>query len=280
MPYNYMNEIEAIKKHYSGDPLQKRFSALITGETSSGKTFLARTCRKPVHIDSFDPGGTKCVRKWIEKGEIIADTQWEDEDPFQPDKFAKWMKAIDLRFKIGYFNHFGTYILDSATTWGEAVMNYGLANKGRAGEAPMHRRDYQPQKVLMINYIRKLMRLPCDFILTGHLREIRKVISIDSSSGIVREDVKYRFFTTGQAVVTIPLLFDEIYVLVGKDSPKGVKREMLIDSVGTYIARSRLRADGKLDTVEPPDIKALLRKAGLDWKDKPLIDLKGGDIKK
>jgi len=269
MPYDYTNELKKVKEYYEGDPLQKRFSALITGETNAGKTFLLRTARKPVHIDSFDPGGTKCLREYIEKGDIVADTQWEDEDPFEPDKFAKWMKTIDLRLQIGYFDHFGTYCLDSATTWGEAVMNYGLAQKGRAGEIPQHRHDYNPQKVHMTNYIRKLMRLPCDFILTGHLREMRKVLSIDSKTGIVREDIKYRFYTTGQAVVTIPLLFDEIYVLIGEEGPRGPRRKMLIDSMGTYLARSRLKADGKLDAVEEPDIKALLKKAGLDWQDKP-----------
>ena len=273
MPYDYKNELEKIKKYYEGDPLQKRFSLLLTGETSSGKTFTLRTARRPVHVDSFDPGGTKCLRDLIAKGDIIADTQWEDEDPFNPDKFAKWMKTIDMRIKIGYFNHFGTYCLDSATTWGEAVMNYGLANKGRAGDVPNHHRDYNPQKVMMINYIRKLMTLPCDFILTGHLREIKKVLSIDPKTGAVREDIKYRFYTTGQAVVTIPLLFDEIYVLIGKDGRTGPTREMLIDSVGTYLARSRLKADGKLNAVEPPDIKHILKKAGLDYRDKEPIKL-------
>lgn len=272
MAYDYQQELQRVKKYYEGDPLQKRLSMLVTGETNAGKTYLARTARKPIHIDSFDPGGTKCLRDLISSGDVIADTSFEDDDPFEPDKFAKWMRATEVRFQIGYFEHFGTYMLDSATTFGEAVMNYGLAAKGRAGEAPQHRRDYNPQKVQMVNYIRKLMRLPCDFIMTGHLREIRKVLRIDTKTGIVNEDVKYRFYTTGQAVVTIPLLFDEIYVLTGKEGRDGPDRQMLIDSLGTYIARSRLKANGKLDAVEEPHIKKLLRKVGLDYNDKPKLE--------
>jgi hypothetical protein len=268
MPYDSKSELERVKKYYEGDPLQKRFSALVTGETNAGKTFLLRTARMPVHIDSFDPGGTKCLAEWIKKGDIISDTTWEDDDPFKPDKFAEWMKTLDIRFQIDYFKQFGTYVLDSATTWGMAVMNYGLAGKGRASEAPQMRIDYMPQKVLMGNYIKKLMRLPCDFILTGHLREIKKLISLDTKTGIAHEDVKYRFYTTGQAVVTIPLLFDEIYVLTGKEGRDGPKREMLIDSLGTYVARSRLKANGKLNAIEEPDIKKLLKKAGFDVSDK------------
>jgi len=274
MPYDYKDELKKVKDYYVGDPLQKRFSALITGETNAGKTYMLRTARKPIHIDSFDPGGTKCLRDLIEKGDIIADTQWEADDPFSPDKFAKWMKATDIRFQIGYFDNFGTYCLDSATTFGEAVMNYQLANMSRAAEVPQHRRDYNPQKVYMTNYIKKLMRLPCDFILTGHLREIKKVISIDSKTGAVHEDIKYRFYTTGQAVVTIPLLFDEIYVLIGEEGRTGPRRKMLIDSLGTYIARSRLKANGKLDAIEEPDIKGILKKVGLDWRDREKLNVK------
>jgi len=133
------------------------------------------------------------------------------------------------------------------------------------------RQDYNPQKVHMTNYLRKLMNLPCDFILTGHLKEVRKLLSVDTKTGVTREEIKYRFHTVGQAVVTIPLLFDEIYVIVGKEGREGPHREMLVDSLGTYIARSRLKRNGKLEPIEPPNIKALLKKAGLDPSDKPKL---------
>lgn len=279
MAYDSKKELQNVINYYKNDPLQRRFSALITGETNAGKTYLLRTARKPIHIDSFDPGGTKCLRDLIEKGDVIADTQWEADDPMNPDKFAKWMKATDLRLQIGYFEQFGTYCIDSATTFGDAIMNYQLNSRGQAGEAPNWGKDYMPQKTMMVNYIKKLMSLPCDFILTGHLRAIEDVISIDTKTGITRKNVKYRFYTTGQAVVTIPLLFDEIYVLIAEEAPGGVRRKMLIDASGTYVARSRLKANSKLSSVEEPDIKALLKKAGLKWEDKPKLDLKGGEEK-
>lgn len=273
MAYDAQQELQKVRDYYKGDPLQKRFSALITGETNAGKTYLLRTARRPIHIDSFDPGGTKCLRDLINSGDIVADTTFENDDPFDPKAFANWMKAVDVRFHTGYFKMFGTYCIDSATTFGEAVMNYGLGNKSRAGETPQMRHDYMPQKTFMTNYIRKLMTLPCDFILTGHLKENRKVLSVDSKTGVVREEVSYRFYTVGQAVVTIPLLFDEIYVIIGKEGYDGPKRTMLIDSLGTYIARSRLKMNGLLSSEEPPDLKALLKKAGFSTEDKPKLTL-------
>lgn len=271
MPYDYKNELQKVKEYYAGDPLQKRFSALICGGIGAGKTYLLRTARRPVHIDSFDPGGTKCLLDLIKSGDVIADTQWESDDPFHPNKFAEWMKTVDIRLQTDYYDHFGTYCLDSSTTWGEAVMGYQMGLSGKAGEVPRHRYDYNPSKVFMTNYIKKLMRLKCDFILTGHLRENEELLSIDTSTGIERKITEYRFFTIGQAVLTIPLLFDEIYVLLGEGG-ENPKRKMLIDSQGKYIARSRLKANGKLEATEPPDIKGLLKKIGLDWSDKARLE--------
>jgi hypothetical protein len=271
MPYDAAEELKKVRDYYRGDPLQKRFSALVTGETNAGKTFLLRSARLPIHIDSFDPGGTKCLRDMIEKGDVVADTRWENDDPFNPTAFAEWMKAIELRFHLNYFDQFGTYCLDSATMFDEAAMAYQLNSRSHAGEAPQRNKDYMPVKTNMINYIRKLMNLPCDFILTGHLKEIRKVLRIDEKTGIVHDEIKYRFLTIGQASVTIPLLFDELYVIVGSEGRDGPKREMLIDSLGTYVARSRLKREGLLDAIEPPNIKAILKKSGFSTDDKPKL---------
>lgn len=273
MPYTAQDELKRIKEYYNGDRLQKRYSALVTGETNSGKTYLLRTARRPIHVDSFDPGGTKCLRDLIASGDVIADTRWENDDPFDPKAFSEWMRAIDLRFKLKYFDQFGTYCLDSATTFGDASMAYVLNESSRAGESPRRNKDYMPQKTHVVNYIKKLMTLPCDFILTGHLREIKKVLRIDDKTGIATEEIKYRFYTTGQGVVTIPLLFDELYVITGKDGRDGPVRELLTDSLGTYIARSRLKSNGKISSVEKPDIKEILRKAGFSTEDKPRLQL-------
>jgi hypothetical protein len=270
--YDYKQELKRVTEYYQGDPLQKRFSALIVGPSGVGKTFLLRTCRKPIHIDSFDPGGTKCLRDLIDSGDVIADTQWEADDPFNPTKFSRWKKAIELRLQIGYFKNFGTYVLDSASTWGDAAMNEQLGSAGHAAETPRRNHDYVPTKTAMQNYIRKLMSLPCDFILTGHLKENEEILSYDAATGIYRKNIEYRFLTIGQAVVTIPLLFDELYVMQTKDSAQGLKRELLIEAQGKYQARSRLKANGKLSPVEPADIKALLKKIGLAWEDKPRLE--------
>lgn len=267
MTYTIQNELKRIKEYYAGDPLQKRFSALICGESGSGKTFLLRSCRRPIHVDSFDPGGTKCLRKWIESGDIIADTQWEGEDPLEPNRFDKWKKTIELRLQIGYFNSFGTYCLDSATSWANSAM-YSQTN----GAPPDWGKDYVPVKHDMTIYITKLMSLPCDFILTGHLNKEVKVLSYDRKTGVRTEEVRYRFLTIGKAVTTIPLLFDELYVMKTKETSQGLERVIVTEAQGEFAARSRLKGSGILNAEEPADIKAILKKIGLNWEDKARLD--------
>lgn len=274
MPYDPMKELKRVTNYYDQDPLQKRFSAIVTGETNAGKTYLLRSARFPIHIDSFDPGGTKCLTDLIRSeknpnGQIVADTSWETEDPFSPKAFAEWKKVTNIRLNVGYFNMFGTYCLDSLTMFAKAVMNYQLASDDRAGEVPRFNWDYNPQKNEIENFIRKLMNLSCDFIIMGHLQEIEKLLAIDPKTGIKRTDIKYRLYITGQSVITIPLLFDELYTIIGKGNPP--KREMLIDSLGTYIARSRLKQNGKLDASEEPNIRKILKKAGFASEDKPKL---------
>jgi len=258
-------EVSKIRKMYEEDVSQRKFNLLLLGEHGSGKTFLARTAPKPVHIDSFDPGGTVGLRKWIERGEIIVDTRYEREDLLDPTAYMEWYKEFDYRYENGYFDHFATYWLDSATTWDSALLSALLVKKGGDPKAiPDYKSHYHYEKLEMRAYIRKMMNLPCNFVLTGHL--------------IAREDqmrgrLRWRFLTRGDGAVILPTLFSEIYTAVTEETSKGVSYKLLTENIDDYPARSRLKADGLLETYEEPNLKKILDKAGLPSDDKPLIDL-------
>ncbi len=246
-------ELDKLRQMYKEDKKQESFNLLLLGESGTGKTFITRTCRTPVLIDSFDPGGTKGLRKEIEAGDIIVDTRWEDEDPMNPKAFKLWEAEFERRLKLGFFNQIGTYVLDSATTWSDAIMNHILKRAGIPGQAPRFTHDYTPQKIIIRNKLQKMLSLPCDFILTGHL---------EAQKDDVTGKVKWRFLTTGKGTVTIPLLFDEIYVTTTKETSKGVTYQLLTARTSTYMAATRIGRD-KFETYEKPDIKYLLKKAGL-----------------
>lgn len=256
-----LKEIKKLQENYAKDPQQQKFNVLLTGESGTGKTFLARTCRKPIHIDSFDPGGSKCLRDEIAKGEVIVDSEYEGEDPSKPFAFKKWKANFDWREKNGYFNAFGTYYLDSSTTWSEAIMNWLLDKAGIPGEAPRFTKDYTPQKIEIKNWIRRILDLPCDVIVTGHL-ELKE----DPDRGHI-----FRLMTTGKGAITLPLLFDEIWVTKTKEKSNGSEYQILTQSNDLYMARSRLAKGGLLSAIETPDMKALRKKVGLSTDDKPLL---------
>lgn len=255
-------ETRKLREMYNNDARQQTFNLLLLGESGSGKTYSLRTARKPIHVDSFDPGGTKNLRPLVNTGEAILDTRWEAEDPKNPTVYTNWTNEFKARIASGYFNHFGTYVIDSATTWAETIMNSILKKANMAGQAPRYTHDYVPQKVEIINCLQLCLNLPCDFILTGHLEVVK-----DETGG----QPVFRFMTTGKAQVTIPLKFDEVWVMDPKDSSDGVKYQMLMQSTGRHLARSRLAAGIKLAKHETPDIKAILKKVGFDVTDKPLL---------
>lgn len=265
MTFNIQQEFSEIKKRYEEDTRNKSFNALICGESGSGKTHLLRTARRPVLVDSFDPGGTRTLRDLLEgPNHVYADTRWEAEDPQKPTAYSSWVSEHNRRMKDGVYDHLGTYCLDSLTMFQEAVMNFILARAGIAGDTPRFTKDYSPQKTRVKNAIKQLLSLPCDVIITGHLAPKE-----DEVTGATT----YRLETTGNNVTYIPLLFDEVYVMDTKETSKGVKYRLLTQSTGRYVASSRLAQGGKLDPVEEPDLKNLLRKAGLDPSDKEVTEV-------
>lgn len=254
--------VEELRQMYKEDPRRGTLNILLLGELGTGKTYLSSTARKPVHIDSFDPGGTDSVEDFIKRGDIVADTRWEREDPENPIFYEKWEEEFDTRVADGYFEAFGTYWLDSSTTWSEAIMNWILKKSGIAGKAPRFTHDYVPQKMEIRNKVRKMLDLPCDFVMTGHL---------EGNKDEVTGGMSYRFMTTGKGAITLPLLFNEIWIMDPKETSKGPEYRILTRATGRHMARSRLAKGGLLDTYEKPDLKAILKKAHMPTEDKPKI---------
>lgn len=271
MPLDIKTEISKVRKFYETDERQKGLNLLLLGEYGTGKTPILLTARKPIWIDSFDPKGTVGLKKWIERGEVIADTRYEDDDPYNPKAYELWRTNFKKKYSSDFFNQIGTYVIDSSTTFSAAVMNFKMGEANRAGYTPARNKDYNPAKVELQNYLRKCLNISCDFILTGHLKPIEKTIGFRKEDKSPIKDIVYRYNAIGQAATFIPLLFSEIYVVVSKSSSSGTKKTLLIDSAGEYIARSKLSSDGLLSAVEGPDIKKILKKVGMSAKDKGLL---------
>ena len=237
------------------------FSALVMGAYGSGKTSLFRTARLPVLLDSFDPKGTVVLEDMEREGKIIIRRFW-DEDSSRPSQYIRWRRLWEEDLRTGTLEKFGTYGIDSITTFIEALTNYIAAMKQRDSNIPIER-DYS----IIYNHVRDVVKKSssagCDFIITAHIAMDRDEIS---GEYIVELDTYKRLKTR------LPILFSEKYVVdrrIGKDGkPKVV---LLTGPQGKYRGSTQLGKDGKFEIEEEPDIKSLLRKAGLPDSDKPLL---------
>jgi len=260
MSLDIQKELSELQNMYKDNARTNSFNALIYGAMGTGKTNIARTCRKPVLIHSFDPGGTKTVRDEVEKGTVYVDNRFENEDAMNPSAFNNWDKEYHRLKQGGMFDKIGTFIIDSATTWSGAAMNVTLKKAGRQGGTPQQN-DYLPTMVLLENAIKDITSLPCDVILICH-----EDTDKDEASGKMFVGPLF----IGKLKYRIPILFDEIYYACTKETSSGVNYFFLTRATGLYKARTRLGKGGLFETYETQDIKALLKKAGYNTEDKTI----------
>ena len=242
-------EMERLRKMYTADISQGTFNALILGRIGVGKTTLVETARKPVLIHSFDPGGTKGMKKAIERGDVIVDTRFEKESAKHPLAYKDWESTFESYRANDIFKGIGTYVIDSFTTWIDALKNEVAKRKGRA-DSVLQIQDWLVVGNQVRDVIKLATALPCDFILTGHLflekeEETGKIFAMFKSLPSLR--------------IAVPMLFDEIYVLTAEDTSNEIKRSLLTQSTGKYLARTRIGRD-IFNVREEPDISKMLKK--------------------
>jgi len=266
-PLEAKKRIDEIREQYTkvtgGDVVG--YSALIKGIEGSGKTTFATTGRLPILIDLFDSRGFVLFHTdpeliaMRERGELIV-RPFIDEDSTKPTEYARWEKQWKEDVKSGFLGLFGTYVIDSGTTWMEALSNYIRVKKGRGDNLQLQ--DYVPIYNLVMDIIKISTSQGCDFIYIAHLIRLQ-----EGDTGWTTEMDIYKGLKS-----KIPKLFAEKYCLVKKPSAHGAKHELLIHSTGRYEASSQLKGRGdKLKSIEEPNLKKLLEKAGLSTKDKPLL---------
>jgi len=253
---------EEIRQTYEKESARKFPNFIIYGDSGCGKTWTLHTAPKPILIDSFDPHGTETLKSLgcIDRGEVLVDRRFEEEDCDSPSAYELWLSTLRARKSKGLFDHIGTYCIDSITTFGDALMNRILQRGTRTGGIP-EQRDYQTQQKKLQSMINICSMLPCHFIATGH---------IDITQDQVTGRTTTRLMVSGKANVKILLMFGEIYVARVEETEKGLKYALLTQNDGRFRARTRIGA-GRFDASEEPDISALLKKAGRKVEDKPLF---------
>lgn len=256
------NRIAKVREAYAASP-SKYTNVLVYGDIGTGKTQLASTCPTPVFIDCFDPGGTKtrALQPLIEKGDIIVENRWETDSWKAPFAFAEWEREMAERRRENFFDHIGTYVLDSITKWADSMMfeilKRGTRGVSRAGKLP-ELQDYVPQQLTTVDWLNQLMGLPCHVLVTGHMALVKDDLSGKIETGLL---------LAGKLTEKVPLIFDEKWISRVKGAGDYV---LQVHADGYYKAETRM-GGAKFDLYEKPDFRALLRKAGRDASDKPSL---------
>lgn len=256
--------IAGMRAKYSAEAMTKHLQFLIYGPSGSGKTFSLRTAKTPILVDSFDPGGSLALADMVADGRALVVSEYETEDAKHPTAFKAWDKNFDRFEKAGVFEKIGTYVLDSATTWGQAALNEVMQRAGRAGGVPQQN-DWYPQMVLMEAAIKRIMALPCDVVFICH----DDVMKDEITGKVMRSPM-----LTGKAKKRIPLLFSEIYYADVKRTPKGTEYIWQVAKDSTNEARSRMSGLPGVTTevYVPQDFRALNAAFKREYKDLPNLE--------
>ena len=266
-----IEEIEQQYKEMMGD--STAISILLMGIFGSGKTRCACTGRLPILVDLFDPKGgvifetDPYLSKLRKEKKLIVRPFWM-ENSQNPTEYMRWEKQWMADCKSGFFSLFGTYVIDSGTTWMEAMSNYISKTKGRkytlggreiTGNLSIE--DYIPMYNMIMDAIKMTSSHGCDFIYTAHLLTIEDEVTQKITAIL---DIYKRLKSK------VPKLFSEKYVMSKKETSGSPKHELIIHSTGKFEASSQLMARGGINDIVEPDLKALLKKAGLPVEDKPI----------
>lgn len=269
---SFRDELIRLQKAYTKDIRNTRYRAIVYGGSGSGKTFSLRTARLPLYVHSFDPGGSKVLADLVRTGKAIVDTSFENENPKEPSRFQKWMESVERMNQAGVFKAIGTYVVDSATTWGQCALYQVLKSVGREGTVPQQN-DWYPQMNLLEMGIRAMITLPCDVILLAHDTSDK-----DEISGRITRAPLF----TGKLSTRLPILFDEIYYASGQQSAKGTKYVWQLQDSGINRAKSRLSGLAAMRGINVPGIvpqnfKAIINAAGYDPSDLELFPAQEGE---
>lgn len=258
----------AKQQEYLATKQTAKVNFLPYGMKGAGKTHLVLTCPKPVHVDMFDPGGTKAPEflDALKKGEIIIDNSWSHDSWKKPWAFRAWEGEHRKRKEMGYYDAIGTYFLDSLSTFGESIM-YAILMAGskktgpRTGQSP-ELQDHYTLQMTLVDYMSDLMYLPCHVVVTGHMTLIQDEVTGAFESGLA---------LPGKAAHKTAIPFDEMYVARRTTDNKFV---LLTQNDGRYQATTRI-GSRTFQKEEESNITALLKKAGMPYEDKPLLTAGG-----
>lgn len=191
---------------------------LLLGYTGSGKTAQILTLPGKTFCYLFDPSALHTLAGHDVEYEMFVASQLnlaaQSLSKGQSDQRSKkvdqheiyydFAKDLEERVEKEWFkeNGINNVVLDSFTTFSDAVMDRVMHLNGRVGQNPQQD-DYAAQMVTIKSVVRELVGQDVRIVCTGHV-----TFEKDEESGKMLNIIRL----TGQLRTTIPLLFSDILV--------------------------------------------------------------------
>jgi len=250
-----------------------KLHALVIGEKGAGKTTLATTAPTPVAIFEFDPGGASlpAVRRLVDGGNAIVfpfDEPDGSDTPKEKLQYKRFVDNFNILHAAGFFDTVATVVLDSMTTFSEALIHYITRSSGHELLLPgcnpknsgMEIRDWGIFANTLAYLINRLANISCHTVVLGHINRDKDEVF----GGILRS-----LMVAGKSSHRLPVSFGEYYCMRAKTTARGLERYLLTAPEESIPASSRLSAEGVLDPHEKPDLSHILTKCGIPLGTKP-----------
>lgn len=222
-----------------------KFFGIVYGGIGAGKTWLLRTLPRPCYVFSTDAQGLTTNR-----GEDIDGDYYFDDVSNGVIIDTAWNKIINKLVEFEKNPVYASYAFDSATTLQESGMRQILKESKKRSPEIQHWRDIADR---FIDLFVRLGRLNAHVVLTAH-----ESMEKDDVAGTVKICPHFN----GKILpLRCGAYFSEVYRLDVRRNPSGKLERVLYTEKGeNFDAKSRL---GCLNPTEPPDITAILKKAGV-----------------
>ena len=261
-----------VRKLYTDTAHSNSVSILLQGKPGVGKTSTLLTSRRPILAYAFDPSyeALSDVRTGIEEGWLFV-VLLNNENSNAPTEYKKFKEIATSHLNSGFLNSFGTIGID-VLTGGSGGLVEALANEIRKNpksfgvyetkerpQGALFPADYQPLYDSVRSWIRRLQSTDAVLVCTAHTS-----VDKDDLTGRIVTDVD----TFKGLRTMIPALFTERYHLTKETKGQTLEYKLFTNTQNSLDASTKI-GKGKFAIEETPNIRELLKKAGLPAVDKP-----------
>ena len=151
----------------------KTYKILLAGDTGTGKTMQFETMPGPRYAHIFDPAAHNTLT--LEEGEYDNFFPLPSEMSLLPAKghqktdanlYVRWAKHFQRQLNEGFFEKVGSFMLDSATVLGLALLNY----QRKITDSKDERQHHMLAGETMIEALWAVFTLPCHVLVTMHTK--------------------------------------------------------------------------------------------------------------